>query len=268
MPRVSRDGLRLHYEVHGAGPPVLLAHSFLCSGEMWREQVPRLARSYRVVTIDLRGHGRSDAAAGPFTLYDLVDDALAVLDEAGIERAAWAGLSVGGMMALRAALVAPARVSALLVFDSDAGPETGWTRAQHRLLGAVARAVGVRPVIGSVLRQMFGATTRRQRPDLVDEWRERFLAAHVPSMLRFLRLLDTRDDVTLQLPNVGTPALVLVGGEDRALPPSRSRRIAAALPDARYVEIPGAGHLSALERPEVVTAAMEAFLVDHLAGER
>lgn len=103
MPKLERNGIPLSYEVSGSGPPVVLGHSFLCSGEMWTPQVGPLALGYQVINPDLRGHGNSGVVDAPFDLYDLVDDVLAVLDHLAIERAVWAGLSIGGMVALRAA---------------------------------------------------------------------------------------------------------------------------------------------------------------------
>ncbi|MDX1644044.1 MAG: alpha/beta fold hydrolase, partial [Thermoanaerobaculia bacterium] len=134
MPWTDRDEIRLFFDDLGSGRPILLLHSFLCSREMWSYQAADLARSYRVVNADLRGHGDSGPAEAPFTLDDLVDDAVVVLDHLGIERAVWAGLSIGGMIALRAALIAPDRVDALIVADSSAERDPLLQRAKHRLL--------------------------------------------------------------------------------------------------------------------------------------
>ena len=94
MPTVESDGLEIYYEVHGSGPPLILLHSFLCSGEMWREQLEPLASHFRVVNVDLRGHGRSQTLDREPDLYALVEDAIAVLDALEIERATWMGLSI------------------------------------------------------------------------------------------------------------------------------------------------------------------------------
>lgn len=227
---------------------------------MWREQLPALAERYRVINVDARGHGASDPAETPFTVRDMVNDTLAALDAEGVERAVWAGLSMGGMAALHAALDVPDRVSALILLDTDAAAETFLVRLKHRALTWMLRGFGVRAVLSDVERLMFGATSRRERRELVAEWRARFEAMHVPSVLQYVPVLADREDLTPRLNEVRVPALVLVGEEDKALPPARSRRLAEALPDARLDVIPGAGHLSALERPEAVTGAMLRFL--------
>lgn len=260
MANVQRNGLELHFTVRGKGPPVVLGHSFLCSGRMWAGQEAALAERYRVINIDARGHGRSGPANSGFTLYDMVDDVLAVLDHLGLEAAVWAGLSIGGMVGMRAALTAPERVAGLILIDTDAGAETRWNRFQYGVLGRVARTVGIRPLLPRIARQMFGKTTRARQPALVAEWTGQFRGVHVPSALRMLRALRERDDLLARLQDIAVPALVLVGSEDTSLPPPRSRLLAGKLPGAQFVEIAEAGHLSALEQPAAVTTAMRAFL--------
>ncbi len=267
MPSVVREGIEIHYEVTGAGPPVVLAHSFLCSGAMWAPVLPALAR-YRLVNVDARGHGASGRVARRCTVEDVMRDHLAVLDAAGIARATWAGLSLGGMVALRAALDAPDRVDALVLLDTDAGPETLAVRARHALLAAVTRTVGVGPVVPPIAKLMFGRTTLRENAALVGEWSARFAGVHVPSVLNVLAAVDGRADVRPALGRITVPALVLVGTEDVALPPERSRSLAAGLRASRLVEVPGAGHLSALEAPAAVGAAMASFLDEVHAGPR
>ena len=260
MTRVQRQEIEIAFEAVGEGPAVVLLHSFLCSGAMWRNQVAPLAAHNQVINIDCRGHGASSGVSKPFNLYDMVEDVLAVLDVLRIDRAVWAGLSIGGMIALRAALRAPDRLSALILADTDAGSERFWSRLKYGALGRLVRVCGIRPVLPQITRQMFGRTTRRREPDLVAEWVDRFAHVDVPSALRTLQALNERDDLFPRLAEIDVPALVLVGAEDQSLPPDRSRRLARALPRARLVEIAGAGHLSSLEQPAAVTIAMLDFL--------
>lgn len=263
MPFVQNQGLEIFFEDSGAGPPVILGHSFLCSGKMWREQVPALAGKFRVINPDLRGHGRSGEVDRPYSLYDAVSDMLAVLDRLGIERAMWCGLSIGGMVALRAALSCPERVSGLILLDADAGAETTLRRLKYLAMGAGARAVGIRPFLSSIARLMFGATTRRHNPTLVNEWRGEFARVRVPSALRCLEALMRRDSLLARLGQIRVPTLVLVGAEDQSLPPPLSRRIHDRLGDSTFSVIPAAGHLSALEQPTRVTDAILRFLGAH-----
>lgn len=254
------QGLAISFEDVGAGRPVVLGHSFLCSGAMWRNQVPALAGRYRVLNLDLRGHGQSSEVTQPFTVYDAVSDVVAVLDEAGVERAVWCGLSFGGWVALRAALTCPERVEGLILMDTDAGAERPYGKLRNYTMGYGARLLGVGPFLWPIARLMFGATTRRQDPALVREWKGEFSRVHLPSILQGLRAGMTRDSVLDRLPQITVPTLVLVGEEDRPIPPARSRQIHEGLPDSEFVQIPAAGHLSALERPDAVNEAILDFL--------
>ncbi len=260
MVLVQNRGLSISFEEVGTGPPVVLGHSFLCSGAMWRGQVPALAPKYRVLNLDFRGHGRSSEVTESFSLYDAVSDVVAVLDELGIDKAVWCGLSIGGMVALRAALTCPDRVEALVLLDTDAGAEVPLRKAKYRGMGVAAGMFGIGPLLSPIARLMFGATTRRRNPHLVTEWKREFASVHVPSVLRGLDALMRRDSLLDRLPEITAPALVVVGAEDRSLPPPLSRRIHHALGDSRFVQIEAAGHLSALEQPDAVNASILDFL--------
>jgi pimeloyl-ACP methyl ester carboxylesterase len=260
MPTIERDGVKIHFDDVGSGPPVVMGHSILCSGEMWMYQVPTLAEHYRVINIDQRGHGRSLPATGPYELRDMVEDAFAVLDHLEIERAVWAGLSMGGMVAMHAAVTAPDRVAALLLLDTHAGEETMYKKLKYRAMSIGAKAFGVRPFFPAVLPLLFGRTTLAENQNLVDEWKPRFEEIHVQSLARAVTALTRRPSIVRELSEVLCPSLVIVGEEDASLPPHLSREIADALPNASLVVIPEAGHLSALEKPEAVTEAMLRFL--------
>ena len=250
----------IYFEDTGEGLPIILGHSFLCTGAMWAGQVNGLADRYRLINVDFRGHGRSGPADRLFTLHDAVDDAVSVLDQLGIEKAVWCGLSIGGMVALRAAVSTPERVDKLIIMDSDAGQERLGRRIRYRLMGAAVRRVGPGPFLSEISRLMFGASTRRDKPDLVEEWRDIFANVDIPSTIMCLDSLVNRDSMLEALQGVDIPSLIMVGAEDASLPPAVSMKIHKALPNSEYVEIPRAGHLSALEQPEFVNREIVRFL--------
>ena len=260
MPEIVNGTHRLHYSVDGDGPAVVLMHSFLCHGAMWASQVPVLARTHRVINVDLRGHGASSEPEGPFDIYDLVGDVIAVLDHEGVDTACWAGLSIGGMIALRAALTAPERVSGLIVLDSHAGAEKTTRSLKYRAMLLTARLVGLRALLPSVNRLMFGETTRSQRPELVAHWQEEFASVPFPTIEHGVGALIRRDSLHGRLSGIAVPTLVGVGAEDRSLPPVYSQRMADEIPGATLRMFKNAGHLSALEQPDAVTGAMVGFL--------
>lgn len=263
MPTLQRSGASISYEVQGDGPPLLLGHSLLLDGRMWDALVPRLARAHRVYIVDARGHRRS-TTPGPFTLDDLADDWLALLDQENIDRALLCGLSMGGMTALRLALRAPHRVAAMALLDTSADPEPAIQRRVYRLMGELQRLVRIDPLVAPVVRRkMFGATTRRERPDIVDRGVDLVRENDPRRLYPALRAVFDRPSIAHHLKEIHTPTLVLVGDEDVATPPSRSERIAAAIPGATLVRIPGAGHLAAMEQPDAVAAHLEPFLHRH-----
>ncbi|MEJ2086684.1 MAG: alpha/beta fold hydrolase [Acidobacteriota bacterium] len=265
MPYVLYQGRKIYYEESGSGPAIVLGHSFLCSTEMWSGQVGPLSERHRVINIDYRGHGRSDPAYQRFSLDDLLGDVLAVLDHLGVDRAIWAGLSTGGMVALRAALSTPERVRALVLMDTDAGAERSLVALKYRAMVGAARIVGIRPLIPQVLSLMFGTTTQLETPELVEEWRPKLMQPDLTTISHWVGALVGRVSLLSRLQEIRVPTQVIVGAEDRSLPPALSRRLSRAVAGSQLVEIPAAGHLSALERPEAVNRAMIRFL-DGLEG--
>jgi pimeloyl-ACP methyl ester carboxylesterase len=263
--RIERDGQHLYYEVYGSGPPVLLLHSFLCSIELWDDQIAALRQDYQVIAMDIRGHGRSGHSL-PHTLESLVDDALAVLDAEGISAAHWCGLSIGGMISIRAAIREPGRVRSLILMDTDAGPEKRGVVFRHWLLEAAVRVLGLKSVKGPVMDLMFGRSTHQDQPELVEIWGNRFEELHVPSMMRTLRALDRRRDLVPLLSGVHRPALVIHGDEDRALSRRRGQLIADTLPRAEWLLLRRVGHLCTLEAPDAVNERLVAFLAKHTQG--
>lgn len=266
MPTVDRHGISLHYEVQGAGPPLLLAHSFLCSGAMWRFQAPELARDYTVITVDARGHGRSGPTRGPFDFYDAARDHLAVLDDLGIDRVVWAGLSMGGFAGLRAALTAPERLSGLILLDTSPTPEPTMQRIRYGGLSVLVRVLGWKPVLSDATALMFGADTRRERPDLVAAWQAELATMHVPSLIQTMSAIRGRDDLTARLAEIATPTLVIHGDQDTAVPQHCAKMLSDGIPGATLSIVPGAGHLSTLEKPAAVTALMQGFMERATAG--
>jgi 3-oxoadipate enol-lactonase len=263
MASVSTKLGRIEVAEHGRGPAVVLWHSLLCDGSMWRHQVPALAADHRVLVVDGPGHGASAPSAGPFTLEDCAAVLLEVLDAHGVEKAALVGLSWGGMTAMRVALRAPARVSHLALFDTSADEEAFLARTRYRFLAALYRRFGLSSFLErAVLEVMFAPATLRDRPQVGRELVERIRSWDREGVAHAIRaVVIERSSIWSELPSIhGIPTLVAVGDEDRATLPFRSERIARAIPDARLERIAGAGHLSAVEKPEVVNRLLVEFL--------
>jgi 3-oxoadipate enol-lactonase len=262
MGTLQRDGATIHWEAHGKGPVILLGHSLLADGAMWEDIVPELAKTYRVLIPDARGHRYSVAHRG-FSLNELAQDWLAILNKEGVGQAIVGGLSMGGMTAMRLAHFAPARVSRLMLLDTRAGGENPTQRLKYRLMARAYRRFGLTKLLDDqVMTLMFGRDTRRDQPELVDRHRQRILKHDPEQIFHAVRAVANRRDMSKHLPALRMPSLVLVGDQDRATPPNCSRKINQLLPHASFKIIEGCGHLSAVEKPGVVLEHMLDFLHD------
>lgn len=254
---------RLFVECRGEGDALVLWPSLLTEGSMWRMQVPALAERFRTVVIDPPGHGRSAHVRQRFSIEDCADAAREVLDALSIERASWAGLSWGGMTGMRFALRYPGRLERLALLDTSAARESRQKLPSYLVMNAIAKRFGaVGPLLDRIEPMFFTKETVRSRRDIVDPFREHLARMDPESIGHCVDgVIFERTDIRPHLGRIRVPTLVLVGADDVATPPARSREIADAIPGARLIQIPRAGHLSALEQPEVVTRA----LLEHLA---
>lgn len=253
---VEIRGLATHVAVDGppGAPAMLLLHSLGTNLHVWDAQVDSLARGFRVVRFDLRGHGLTELSAGPFAIEDLADDALAVLDALGIAIAHVGGVSIGGMIAQAACARAPGRVAALILCDTALAlppPEMWRTRAatvRAEGTGAIAEATLARWVTPAYLASPGG---RGLRATLLRTHPEGYAAA--------AEVLATAD-LTHTTPALRVPALVIVGELDPSTPIAAAEALRDALPGAQLAVIPRAAHIPLVEQPEAVTAAIHAFL--------
>ena len=222
---------------------------------MWDPQVPALAERYRVVTYDTRGHGESPAPAGPYTVDDLVDDVLALLDRLGARRAHVAGLSLGGMTAMRLAAREPARVGRLALLATSARPDP-----QGFLDRAVqARAGGTAALAPTVVGRWLTPGYAAAHPDLVARLEAMIAGADDEGYAACCEAVggfDGRDD----LARITAPTLVVSGAEDPALPPPHQQAIADGIAGARLVSVSPGAHLPNLEQPLQVTGELLAHL--------
>jgi len=258
---------RLFVHVAGEGPDLVLWHSLLCDTGMWKEQLQVLAERYRVVSIDAPGHGRSAPVRGRYTLDDCIDAAVTVLDAAGVERAAWVGLSWGGMVGMRLAARHPERVAALVLMDTSARPEKPWKKVAYKPLQAIATRFGpIRPLAKVLLPIFFSPHSLRHATEAMETFVQTLIRMDPESLSRAVdAVIYARTDATGELSRIVAPTLVIVGADDRATPPAESEHLAANIRGAGLVRIPDAGHLSALEQPERVNSALLSFLADHVA---
>lgn len=238
----------LNYRVEGPaeGPVLVLLNSLGTDMGMWEPQAAALRDSYRLVRLDSRGHGGSPVPDGLWTLADLAGDVLALLDQLAIERASFAGVSLGGSTVLWVAAHAPERVDQVFPCFTSAwfGPPDPWLKRAE-----IVRAKGVEAVADAVLDRWF---TARIDPDLRARMREMILAtppAGYAAATEVVAHLDLRPD----LDRIAAPTVVVSGSEDPACPPEVGRALAAGIPGADFVELEAVAHLGNVERPEALT---------------
>lgn len=235
------------------GPPDAPVLVLLCSIgttiDMWVPQRRELAGEFRVISIDTRGHGGSPVPDGPYAVTDLAGDVLATLDDLGIARATFAGVSLGGAVAQRIALDAPERVAALVLISTSSrfGEPAQWhDRA------ATVRAGGTEAIADATMGRWFAEAFRATQPERVATMRAMFTGTPREGYAGCCEALGGWDSRDL-LGGIDAPTLVLVGTEDPATPPSHAQVLAGGIPGARLEIVDEAAHLVSLEHPEIVT---------------
>ncbi len=260
MPYAERGAHRIHYEVQGPeeAPPLLLIMGMSFSSRAWEPLPVRLAQDFRVVLFDNRGTGRSSLHRRPYRIRHLAEDAAAVLDAAGLERAHVFGISMGGMVALELALRHAERVRSLALGATCAG----WLRSRKmapRTMGTMfaASLLGRR---AEMLPPLFVSAEHLARdPEGFARWHagvER--SGSLTSLLQTLAI--ALHSTEKRLSRLEVPALVLTGDRDLLIPPENSRRLARLL-RAELVELPGAGHCFPVERPDETVAALHRHIL-------
>jgi pimeloyl-ACP methyl ester carboxylesterase len=262
--RLVVNGIGLHVEdTGGAGPPVVFSHGLLLSTRLWDAQVEALRSSFRCISYDHRGQGESDS--GPersIGMDTCAADAAALIEALGVAPCHFVGLSMGGFVGMRLAARRPELLSSLALLETSADPESPAKVARYRLMTLAARWLGPWSVAGPVARVLFGETFRSDpaRAAELALWRSRLSSARRDIWRAATGAVLEREGVHGELGRVRAPTLVVVGEEDVATPVHRAERIAAAIPGARLVRIPRAGHTSPVEEPDAVTVALREFL--------
>jgi pimeloyl-ACP methyl ester carboxylesterase len=248
MPKLDRDGVKIHYEVHGSGPTILLSHGYSSTARMWDGQIAALKDRYQVVVWDMRGHGESDYPKDQ-SLYSealTVGDMKALLDQVGAKKAIIAGLSLGGYMSLAFNASHPERVRALMLFDTGPGFKKDEARAKWNAT-AHQRAARLDAEGLAALNSSDEVKLTRHRD-----------ATGLAGAARGM-LAQENDRVIQSLDKVAVPALVLVGANDTNFL-AATDYMAAKIKQAIKVVIADAGHAANLHQPALFNRAVEAFL--------
>jgi pimeloyl-ACP methyl ester carboxylesterase len=261
MPTVTIDDASFHVVDEGAGPPLLLVHGFPLDHTMWRHQIAHFKAKHRVIAPDLRGFGTSSLTPGKVTMQQFANDLAAILDAVGENRpVVLCGLSMGGYIAWQFVEHHRSKLAALIVCDTKAAPDT--PEAKKTRLEAADRLEreGTSFLAETMLPKLFGQQLLDSPPEYVQETSAVILRTNPNACAAAQRGMAERVDYRPQLGRIDLPTLVVCGEKDVISPAKEMREIAAAIPTARYVEIPAASHMSPLEMPQPVNAAIEEFL--------
>jgi 3-oxoadipate enol-lactonase len=275
MPRVTlqampthsaTDGTSLYYELHGeSGEPLLLIMGLGGTLDFWQFQTPVFARTHRVAVYDNRGMGKSDKPKGPYDVPTLANDALAILDAAGFDRAHVLGMSMGGMIAQELALRHPDRIGALILACTYAKPDDDVKVSASGPIDveAVAPKDLFKFMMSMVLSPEFIAREKQWLRGLRDKALETFV------MEGFLAQLAAtmKHDTTAELGNIAAPTMIITGTADKLIPASSSDLLARLIPDAKLVKIEGGTHGFNVELPERFNVEVLRFLDAHPLAE-
>ncbi len=252
--------VELGFAEQGAGdPPLLLLHAFPLSSAMWRDVLPALAEGRRVIAPDLRGFGSSPLGDDPPSLSRSAEDVVALLDRLGIERAAAAGLSMGGYVALRLLDGHRERIAALVLADTKATADPPAAAANRERIAA--NVISDPDVVRrDVLPPLLGDSTRADRPDVVS-WLDEIAGAAAPETVAWAqRAMAARPDSLGVLATTPAPVLLVRGAEDPLSTATDVAAMAGAVPEAEIVTVAGSGHLTAMETPAEFIGALTPFL--------
>ncbi|WP_116246840.1 3-oxoadipate enol-lactonase [Nocardiopsis sp. FIRDI 009] len=254
-------GVDVHHIENGpeGAPPLVLAGSLGATVRMWEPQVEALSAVFRVIRYDHRGHGGTPAPRGPYSMADLGGDVLRLLDRLGLERAHFAGLSIGGMVGQWLGVHAPDRIDrlALLATSPHMGPPSSW-----RDRAAVARDKGPAALADAVVERWFTPGFAEEHPEDVIRMRDGIAATDAEGYAGCCEAIE-HHDVRDELSRIRAPTLVVAGADDPATPPrGHGDLIAERVPDARLVVLDDAAHLLSWQR----AAKVNGLLTEHFAG--
>ena len=262
---LSLDNRKIYFDLAGPqnAPVVCFTHSLNSDSGMWVEQmVPLLGAGYRALRIDLRGHGGSTALPAPYTIDQLADDVVLVLDALKVDRAHFVGLSIGGMIGQSLGLRHAGRLRSLMLCDTQTqSPADAATRWGPRI-EASKKAGSLEPIADETIGRWLTPAYKQAHPGRWQQIRDTIGGCTALGYEGCARAI-ANFNFTDRLNTVKTPTLVVCGTEDPSASPEASRKIAGLFPNGAYDEFKGAKHLPNVEQPEAFNRVLLAWLGKH-----
>ena len=263
MPYLTINQAEIYYEETGSGPEtIVFSHGLLMSGDMFRDQVKALGNKYRCIVYDHRGQGRSEVTKTGYDMDSLTEDAVELIRQLDCAPCHFAGLSMGGFVGMRLAILRPELVKSLILMETTADPEPEENKGPYRRLAFVGRWLSFRLVANPVMKIMFRNTFLEDaaRSDTKAYWKKHIMSLNRTGASHAAHGVIDRDGVYDQLNQINVPTLILVGDEDVATPLPKSERMHGAISGSKLQLISRAGHSATIEEPAAIAAALEAFL--------
>jgi 3-oxoadipate enol-lactonase len=256
---VQANGINIHCKISGAqgAPWLIFSNSLATDLSMWDEQAALIGKTHRILRYDQRGHGKTEAPTGRYRFDTLIDDAIAVMDVLEIGRASFCGLSMGGATALGLAQRHPGRFDKVVVCDSPcASSQASAQQWEERIV--VAREHGVAALVEPTLARWFPAETVQANPAFLDKIRKMIATTPLDGFVGCAAALADHD-FRSGASRVMLPVLFLVGEKDGSVPDAM-RQLHEQVRGSRFVELPGAGHISNMHKPKEFNRALAEFL--------
>ena len=253
------NGITITYNDRGTGLPLVFLHAFPLNRSMWAQQEDALFSQFRIITIDLRGHGESDAPLWRYTLEQSADDVCALLDRLSIQQAIFTGLSMGGYILFAFYRKYATRVKGLILADTKAQADTAEGKDGRFQMAQTAYNRGPSAIADLMIPKLLSPMSIQTKLDLVQHVRAMIQGNQISGIAGDLMAMADRPDSVPLLSRITHPTQIIVGELDQATPPTDARLMADHIPHASLAVIPQAAHLSNLEQPEAFNQIVATF---------
>lgn len=257
---ITINGIRLAYTDFGEGPPIVFLHAFPLNRTMWIAQEAALAPQHRVITVDLRGHGESDAPLWHYSLDQAADEVQGLLDHLAVRQALFVGLSMGGYILFAFYRKYPELVRAMVLADTRAQADTAEGKVGRFQMAQVAYTRGPSAIADIMIPKLLSPATIQTRPEIVQRVRAMIEGNQISGIAGDLMAMAERPDSVALLQQITCPTQIIVGALDQATPPADAKLMADQIPNARLALVPNAAHLANLEQPDAFTRLIAEFV--------
>lgn len=257
--QITVNGISLAYSDTGRGLPLVFLHAFPLNRRMWAGQEAALSLHHRVITIDLRGHGESDAPLWHYSLEQAADDVRALLDHLSINRALFVGLSMGGYLLFALYRRYPDCVQGMVLADTRAQADTPEGRNGRFQMAQIAYKQGPAAIADLMIPKLLSPATIQGRPEIVRQVRTMIEGNQMSGIAGDLMAMAERPDSVPLLKQITCPVQIIVGDLDQATPPADAKLMADQIAHSRLTIIPNAAHVANLEQPDLFNAIVETF---------